>query len=255
VLIALLVFWKDDQDGGRPREAGSHQTAVLPSLFPDIAEEWASAAVLKTVLNEAPPSPRETYARPRLGLSIHGRRAGEEAFVPLQNGDSLASRRDRYVLLIQAFAPGYLYVFQIDSRGSASWLYPKNDSCAVSSGVNPVRADSVVQIPPSSGHALFLDDHTGTEHVFAVFSARRWEALEQALSREMPGPTTLVASGTQHAIFREATRGVGGIAEVAPSGEISCLVDGDQVRLTPTSPIYEASGPFMVVSRWFHHVD
>jgi hypothetical protein len=142
-------------------------------------------------------------------------------------------------------------VFQVDSRGKADWLFPAN-AREYSSGGNPVKAGQDVQIPPANKHAFYLDTSTGAEHLYVVFSATRWPALEEALARpgaeERPVPPGFVENGR----LASANRGVGGVAEDEPGLPFERVTEGQQ--LTLSADTFEGKGSFLVVERWFRHV-
>src|SRR5262249_53007026 len=94
---------------------------------------------------------------------------------------------------------GYLYVFQVDSSGNTQWLFPKNQHCSFSSGINPVEAAQIVLIPPAgSQRALHLDEVAGAEQVYAVLADTHWQELEKALARVIPraSPSEPLAEAT-----------------------------------------------------------
>src|SRR5437016_6327248 len=108
---------------------------------------------------------------------------------------------------------GYLYVFQVDSSGKCDWLFPQNESSTNSSGINPVAPGQLLSVPPAgSSNAFYLDANAGIEHIYAVFSATRWPALEEALPKPPPAKVPgQMAHGTRvQEPNRLGLRGVGG---------------------------------------------
>ena len=220
--------------------------------------------VLTVAYAGQPPAAPAGFERPRIRLAVLGRRAGEKAFKPVKDGDSLASEKDDYLIAAQALTGGYLYVFQVDSSGQKEWLFPKNESSAWSCGRNPVKPGEVVQVPAANSRkALFLDTKTGVEHIYAVFSAVRWPELERALAHKtpLPPPTGEPSSGLLAMVVdapnRLLLRGVGGMR---PSGEAVTPFLVERLDKDATLAFYveeqplNASGSFLVVERWFHHV-
>ena len=102
----------------------------------------------------------------------------------MPDGGSLVSKIDEYLVLAHPMAAGYLYVFQVDTAGKVSWLFPRNEAYPLSCGQNPVPASAWIQIPSQEAdQVLYLDERGGVEHVYGVFSATPWTALETALAK------------------------------------------------------------------------
>jgi hypothetical protein len=229
VLAAVCVTMF--RDGGTPGPHRPNPPAPAVGL-PSHVASLPAADVLKIAYGGAPPPPPTQFERPRLSVRLRAKRAGESAFVPLNDGEPVASEKDDYQIIAQAFSGGYLYVFQVDSSGKKEWLFPANETSAVSSGSNPVQAGQTIQIPSAeSKRALYLDTTTGYEHVYAVLSAARWPELEHALAQ--PGPTAAATVLEPNAL---RLRGVAGD------------------RVTDASEPLEAEGPVLVIERWFQHV-
>lgn len=116
-----------------------------------------------------------------LDFAIVGRREGESDFHVLMDGAELTSGTDEYIIVARPYSDGYMYIFQVDSHGKITWLFPDHES-EHSWGVNPVNAGAIIQVrPPESQSALFLDEQVGIEHVSAVFTPTRWKELERLL--------------------------------------------------------------------------
>jgi hypothetical protein len=203
----------------------------LPASLPANVAALPAADVLKIAYGAKPPAPRTRFDLPRIQLSILARRAGEPQFAPLRDGDTLISEKDDYQIVAQTFSPGHLYVFQVDAAGKKEWLFPRNDSSRVSSGANPLPAGQMVRIPSGASQtALYLDDVTGVEHIYAVFSAAQWPELERALAQ--PGRAGAVSVLQPNAL---QLRGVAGARETSGAEPL------------------EATGSVLVIERWFHH--
>src|SRR5262249_8851148 len=149
-----------------------------PVTLSDRVQSLPASEVLKTVFEQTPPLPEGPIGPLRLRLGLYARRAGAPGYKPLADGAPLAARVDRYWIGAQPLSEGYLYVFQVDARGKADWLYPAN-ALEYSSGSNPVKRGQHIQIPPAEKNAFYLDTQTGAEHLYIVFSAIRWPALEE----------------------------------------------------------------------------
>src|SRR5262249_9489768 len=118
---------------------------------------------------------------PQLAFRAFGLSDGATNWLPLGPDVSLRSG-EHYFLRAETFTPGFLYIFSVDSSGELQWLFPANSSCTFSLGANPVPPRVAITLP-SGSQSYQLDDHDGTERLFAVFSATRWKDLEDALQR------------------------------------------------------------------------
>ena len=177
-------------------------------------------------------------------MGLYGRRAGDNGYRALSDGETLASQVDRYWLGVRPLTDGYLYVFQVDSQGQADWLFPANPKLTSASGSNPVNANAVIQIPPADSQALYLDTHTGMEFIYIVMSSTRWPALEEALGRPTPSGISVPPAYADQPLV-SATRGVGGIAgdEAPPSYER--IGGSGREKLALAAQTYKGNGPFL----------
>jgi hypothetical protein len=233
-------------------------------LLPPEVARLSAAEVLRIAYGGSPPA-AATEEKPSLQLEILARRMEESEFAPLANGDPLASERDDYFLAVRPLAPGFLYIFQIDSTGKKAWLFPRNQTSPYSSGSNPVTASQVLQVPSAeSNRVLYLDTTPGIEHVYAVFSTSRWRELEEALRLERSGNSSS-AGGEEPAPAAGVrtpnglqTRGVGGTRPMSPTPSGSFFIErteaGHRHRLLVSSAPFQATGSFLVIERWFKHV-
>jgi hypothetical protein len=212
-----------------------------------------AAEVLKVVYEDAPPAGTAKPGPLKVQVGLYGRREGE-AFHPLADGDSLASQVDRYWIGIRPMSDGYLYVFQVDSQGKADWLFPANPRQPASTGNNPVKASDILQIPPGDAKALYLDTHIGTEYLYVVFSASRWPALEEALSRPSPPTPAVPPIFEDRPLVSAIHRGVGGTTDEDPPAYERVTGEGRK-KMTLAARTYEGNGLFLVVERRFRHVD
>ena len=274
-LWGILLGRQDVQRAGVPASPGTVPSSdpwAVPAArpFPPQVASLPAADVLKIAYTGSPPAAASQAQRPGLQMEILARRSGESTFSPLRDGGTLASETDDYFIALRPFSAGFLYVFQIDATGKKEWLFPENGTSSYSSGSNPVRPDEILQVPSAeSDRVLFLDDTTGVEHIYTVFSAARWPDLEDALARPVPspppspatGPGALLAAVTVRSPNGLLGRGVGGVRVKTSTGQIaeSFLVkrtNRDQTCSLPVSaqPL-QASGRFLVCERWFTHVD
>ncbi|MEM7396513.1 MAG: DUF4384 domain-containing protein, partial [Verrucomicrobiota bacterium] len=170
---------------------------------------------------------------------------------PVDNGAFLRSGPiDQYAALVETLTPGYLYVFQVDSAGRTAWLYPANSSCEYSSGSNPLKAGARVQLPSrNEDQGYYLDENPGMENLFFVFSSTPWPALEDALLKN----SNCGQDGSKVTLRSlEVTRGVGGVVK---SPGWYQLEFGSATHEAAVEEVVTASSWFVVVHKWFHHVD
>ena len=245
------------------REVGP---AVKP--LPSHVARLPAADVLKIAYTGSPPASVSQAERPGIQMEILASRSGESTFSPLKDGDTLYSETDDYFFAFRPLSRGYLYVFQVDTVGKKTWLFPDNETTEFSSGINPLEPKVVVQVPSAEQQrVLFLDRTVGVEHVYAVFSSVRWPALEQALMRADQPPSVRQAPGEHPALLAVSVRspngllgrGVGGTRpETSPSDVAASFLversDRNNTFRLPLSPSpVQASGSFLVIERWFRH--
>ena len=166
-------------------------------------------------------------------------------------------------MVARALSDGYLYIFQVDSSGKSEWLFPRNNQSRFSTGLNPLVARQTVQIPSADrSEFLFLDNTTGVEHIYAVFSAARWPELEEALSKPealAPSSASILGATVQEPNGLRV-RGVGGTrisaktSDVEVKSSVERVQQGTTFALPFTSRPLEASGSYLVEERWFKHV-
>lgn len=177
---------------------------------------------------------------PTVDITAQFTRAGATTqWQSLTDGSTL-SKADAYRLTIASEQDAFLYVWQVDSHGKLSWLYPKNDSCAFSRGANPIAARAAIRLPTSRDEGYQLDDAVGIEHLYVAASRSRWSDLESGLA---------AASGSQKAQainkpFGFKTRGVAGIRKLPPDEENQ-----------PTPLTVTGRDGAVVQEIWFRHVE
>jgi hypothetical protein len=246
--------------------------AARPFEPPSVLKSLPAAEVLKIVYGGAPAAdPAGPPGQPLdIAVEILARRGGTGGtFGPLADGDPLCSEKDDYQLVVHPKAPGFLYLFQIDSMGAVTWLFPRNPTWKRSQGLNPVRTADVVRVPASEERALFLDATLGVEHVYAVFSATAWTELADALGRAASATSASAQAGGDGYLrgliqtpnrlggYREREGGGGASSDDAllPPSRLP-YSDSDSRRPAgerPTARTTTASG-HVVVERWFRHV-
>lgn len=251
-VIAAVLFsrlsWRLPALGvAQSRVSESSGTNPAVDFFPGLKHP-----LLKLISQEAPPATPAQSTRPRLACDILWRHPGDKEFRVLNDGEVMTSQVDEYFFLIQTSTAGYLYVFQIDSCGNLNWTFPQNPGDEVSTGRNPVEPGQVIQIPGNDdSQVFFLDDHPGIENLIFVFSAVRWNVLEQQLialqrkDRPLPAPESTPWQITE--------RGVGGRRKLAKLPVVTKQLEDGIHQLQIAGPELESSGDFLIVRRWFRH--
>lgn len=227
------------------------------SLAPELLA-LPAGPILQELLTGYPDPVEGRINHPAIAAEVCARRPGDEAFIPLSNGDSMRSLVDLYLIALRPETNGFLYVIQVDSHGQAAVLFPKYAAHEVSSGENPVAAAKIVEIPPAdSGTSLFLDTQTGTEQIYVAFSASRWTRLEKLLERPSastssgPAPQPANAAGSRSLVLR----GVGGTAKTSGTERtIMRRQDGREFPLPVPSESKTSVGGFLVIGRQFRHI-
>lgn len=114
-----------------------------------------------------------------------GSRDIAEVAIPAKSGISIASG-DEYALRFEAAQRGWVYVTQVDPKGTLTVLFP-NETFGTQS--NPVEAGRVYQTP--SAKTLFvLDQNAGRETIYVAFCPERqseWEDIRDGIARAADG--------------------------------------------------------------------
>ncbi|OGU30706.1 MAG: hypothetical protein A2057_03545 [Ignavibacteria bacterium GWA2_35_9] len=98
------------------------------------------------------------------------------------DGSSALESGDKYKIYFKPPQPSYVYIYQEDSNGNGSWLFP--------------RASEVVKNPlnntdnwiPSRNTSFSLDDNTGAETIYLVASDQRDRKLEDLIFLKVKNP-------------------------------------------------------------------
>jgi len=269
ILVTGFILYKDISTRYDPIEdpAPSKTTFSIP---PEL-NGTPAGEVFRIAYQGNPPAPSQTFVSPRFQFEILALRHQDSQFKRLEDGDSLRSEVDQYVLLFNALTPGYLYIFQVDASGQINWLFPKNRSSALSYGRNPVRERQLIQLPPAdSNQAFFLDSTVGIEHVYVVFSVTEWTELTKALTQSAFPPRDdnpsytdkliVVESNKVSTPFKLSFRGVGGVEErkslvhTRETFSVSRIHNGRDYTTQLRSQPIESSDQLLVVERWLHHI-
>jgi len=121
---------------------------------------------------------------------------GEEELIR-SDGNSTLKSNDDYRLYVKPPKPSYVYIYQEDSNGNGSWLFPRPEVDIK----NPLNnKDNWI---PSRNQQFTLDDNTGTETIYLVASDKPDYDLEELLkgsNPENPTPSDTIT-------FKIKTRG------------------------------------------------
>ena len=200
----------------------------------------------------------------QLRFEVLFKRYNQKNFEILNDGDKLYSEKDEYIILVHPLLEGYLYVLQQDSKKNISQLYPKGE-LDISSGNNPVASNMTIQIPPPSDNhslnSLYLDNTTGLESIYIIFSRSKSELLQKA--RKDPDSLSTFKTRTSDDCLKD--RAPGGIRQTKlPADQNDAIravlsTQGRVYKVDPTSAsisqnISTGSEPILVIRRWFCHL-
>lgn len=106
------------------------------------------------------------------------------------DGSSSLESGGEYRLLLRPATKKWVYIYQKDSRGNHSWLFPRND-VGLSNPMQPGE-----YFLPSKSEVFVLDENTGTETIYLVATEEPAEELEALLNSESPELFTQALSKT-----------------------------------------------------------
>jgi outer membrane protein OmpA-like peptidoglycan-associated protein len=105
---------------------------------------------------------------------FHVKSDGSEALIK-NNGSTVLKSKDKYRLYLKPPKPSYIYIYQEDSNGNGSWLFPSKDIDIK----NPLNnGDNWI---PSRNVSFSLDNNTGTEAIYLVASSQQDLKLEDLI--------------------------------------------------------------------------
>ena len=133
--VVALAAWQFQAFSPRPRAIVGNPRQTEPTAgdwaappqkpLPAAVARLPAAEVLKIAYGGAPPLPAADAKHPALELEILARQHTQSNFARLKDGDALASQQDDYFLALRPLTGGFLYVFQINSVGKKTWLFPR----------------------------------------------------------------------------------------------------------------------------------
>lgn len=219
-------------------------SASANPLLPDWAKSLPAAPALRRVYGNVPPGAAE--GRIALLQELRYRLKATAEWETFEDGAALSSTHS-YRLSVTPNRQGYLYVFQVDSVGKLTVLFPTLSGCAYAEGTNPVAAEREVLIPAAS--VLYLDEQLGVEHIYTAFTLEWWPELEADLaSCESKTPSSDGRQAVRQPLLL-ALRGVGGKASLNES-----RVQGTPLVARRGREFAAEWARGLVVERWFHHV-
>ena len=157
----------------------------------------------------------------------------------LQYGDSLASG-DRYKFIILPENDCYLYIFQLDTSGKASMLFPMKSFGEVRvNNQNPVKG-KVTYTLPGPEMSFVLDQLTGSEKIY-VLASNQPDPLLDELGLKLNQPDTL---DDHYQLSRELTEYLSTknlISDISPGksvqlnakGQKEINIDTDKMNISP----------------------
>jgi hypothetical protein len=248
-LVLGLVIWLTIRSftGGTPSAqpaVGQDSKESAAVHVPSRVGRLPAGAVLQLIYEGEPPS-GQAQGSVSLRLEVRFRKGRRGDWQSLADGAKLSSA-DEYRLVASPSVARYLYVFQVDSLGKLTTLYPALAGARYSSGSNPLPAGQEVHVPADS--ALHLDENLGPEHVYAILATAPWVDLEKALlaAEAAPGAGESVTEP-----FQLALRGVGGTVPL--SGEATAT--GKESPVERRAQEFSGFGlSLLVVERWFVHI-
>lgn len=98
------------------------------------------------------------------------------------NGSTVLKSNDKYRLYVNPPKPTYVYIYQEDSNGNGSWLFPRA-SVDIKSPLN--NNDNWI---PSRNASFSLDNNTGIETIYMVASSQRDRKLEDLIFGPVKDP-------------------------------------------------------------------
>lgn len=138
------------------------------SLFAEEAVHSASSSDVSTIklrglggLKTSDGSKRIDYSKRAADLKITCLR--DEREMPLKDGDSV-SQKDFYAISFETVLDPYVYLFQIDSRGNMTQLFPNPQ---ITDTTNPITPGKAYRLPGEKDW-FYLDENKGTEQVILI---------------------------------------------------------------------------------------
>jgi outer membrane protein OmpA-like peptidoglycan-associated protein len=122
------------------------------------------------------------------------------------DGTSTLKSNEAYRIYVHPKSPCYVYIYQVDSKGKGSWLFPRKDVAES----NPLTAiDNWI---PSRNGTFTLDETVGTETIYLMAAHQPAEDLDGYFGSAADVPSDIVSQSI-------TTRGLGEIRVGPPPSE------------------------------------
>ena len=146
-----------------------------------------------------------TVERPDIVVNVKYARAKEER--ALLEGETL-TQRDNYAVEFTPKTSAHVYIYQVDTMGTVTTLFPNPEFSQSTNTVEPGRLYRI----PGFGRWLFLDDSKGKEHIVVIAQKGELKDPLKICKRETGTDGIALASAKPPAISGKAatTRGMGG---------------------------------------------
>ncbi len=150
---------------------------------------------------------------------------------PVKDGE-IIRQDDQYAIEFQAGNDPYVYIFQVDTKGKLTPIFPNSK---ISSKTNPVTPGAFYRIP-ESGKWFFLDENKGQEQVFFL-----------AQKAPLPDPIATAKDVITGKLSDSSKRGLGGIYK-RPTA--AAKADTSQPK---AAPAVSSNSEVFVLKRYFIH--
>lgn len=179
-------------------------------------EEGRSKNRRVVVINTLKPFDALAIKRPDINVRVKYARAKEER--ELNNGETL-TQRDNYAIEFTPKTSAFVYVYQVDTMGTITTLFPNPEFSHSSNSVEPGRLYRV----PDFGKWLYLDDSKGKEQIVVVAQKEQLKDPQKICQREIGSNDLSLASAKPltGSSRGTTTRGLGGTRQQSNVGNAS----------------------------------
>jgi len=214
----------------------------LPGQGPNEAVQRAASFTLKLVPAEA-----ATPVEEKLSVAVTFLYEKDGKTDKMYDGVHLRSEKDYYQVYFRPEQDCYIYIFQVDSYGMITCLFP-ND--AFSPWGNPVTAEKSYYLPYVNGRPdwLYLDRNTGEERIYFLASKKPDNEINRlygSLSFDAYSTQQWKRKISSQIVQTIATRGVGGVA----AGPMVQHAARDDQAFALVSDLLKSSG-----QEFFYHI-
>ena len=229
--------------------------AVAAVLWMNHQLNAVKEGVAKVLVQENPPKLKAGDSlKPKLAFEIFGIRQGAKHWKQLGPESSLCSG-DEYYIRVRTFSRGFLYLFQVDASHKLQWLFPANATFSDSIGANPLLEQTMLTNPPGS-KAYVLNNTLGEERFYAIYSATRWEKLEEALKNASSNTNSSAQLEIEALVAADDSLDARakGEAHMDENPAVSKDVVEDSSMTDSTKRVFVANGYWLLQVRRFQHI-